>query len=397
METRRRRRRRAVPPRSSTGSTSIAASASTARAPWARGRIPSLENVPGHVIPTLADEFDDFELRSKQLPRRRAGRGHLHPLPAQTRCLRTAPGRRADDPGFKLPFGGVSPEQMEELADVIEALGATAQGPRRTHQNIAGCHHVRLAGCRPKLIREASAKPASPHARAVATRCATSPPTPTPQHRHRRGLQPHPLCRRPTSVTSSAIPSPRRCRASGRPPAPPPRPTARSCRSTIGFLPVRRDAALVKTSAASRSGSAAAPRRCRAWPKIFEFVGADNGEYLRVRSDGRPRSSTARGTAGPAQEPQQGARIKVLVDRIGPEAFRAQVDEELAEASGPRTRLHRRAGSAALRIDEEEVPGRPSIPADLRLAPTAERPSSTAGAGATSSRRRQAGFFSRHD
>ena len=89
----------------------------------------------------------------------------------------------------------------------------------------------------------------------------------------------------------------------------------------IGFLPREATA-----SRASRSGSAAAPR---SWPAsrrpLYEFVEADNGDYLKVteaalrifdRQDWL-RVNRAR------------ARIKVLIDKIGIDAFREQVDEEL--------------------------------------------------------------------
>ena len=63
----------------------------------------------------------------------------------------------------------------------------------------------------------------------------------------------------------------------------------------------------------------------RVAPTLYEFVGADDGEYLKVteavlrifnRQD-ELRSNRAR------------ARIKVLVDRIGMDAFREMVEEEL--------------------------------------------------------------------
>ena len=77
---------------------------------------------------------------------------------------------------------------------------------------------------------------------------------------------------------------------------------------------------------ASRSASAAAPRSCRASrPTLYDFVEVDDGDYLKVseavlrifdRQDWL-RANRAR------------ARIKFLVDQIGIDEFREQVDEEL--------------------------------------------------------------------
>ena len=56
------------------------------------------ENVPGHVIPIIEREFDDFDTESARFLARRARRGPVHRLPPQAGRLRPAPGRAADDP-----------------------------------------------------------------------------------------------------------------------------------------------------------------------------------------------------------------------------------------------------------------------------------------------------------
>ena len=77
----------------------------------------------------------------------------------------------------------------------------------------------------------------------------------------------------------------------------------------------------------------------RVAPTLYEFVEADNGDYLKVSEavlrifDRQEwlRVNRAR------------ARIKVLIDKIGIDAFREQVDEELDGRLGRGARLRRRA------------------------------------------------------
>ena len=125
----------------------------------------------------------------------------------------------------------------------------------------------------------------------------------------------------------------------------------------------------------------------RVAPTLYEFVEADNGDYLKVaeavfrifdRQDWL-RVNRAR------------ARIKVLVDKIGMDAFRELVDEELqgdwvAEREfGPelveRLSFERRRGGQ-----------RPRGAARRRPRRTATAPSSSASSQATSQPQRQEGF-----
>ena len=57
-----------------------------------------LENVPGHVIPILEREFDDFDTEAEKFLDGRDAEERVHRLPAQAGRLRPAPGRRPDDP-----------------------------------------------------------------------------------------------------------------------------------------------------------------------------------------------------------------------------------------------------------------------------------------------------------
>src|SRR3954470_17012526 len=78
-----------------------------------------LENVPGHVIPILEREFDDFDTEATKF------------LEGETpeekfigfRLKQGVYGQRQADVQMirvKLPFGGVNPEQMEAFANLAE-------------------------------------------------------------------------------------------------------------------------------------------------------------------------------------------------------------------------------------------------------------------------------------
>ena len=113
----------------------------------------------------------------------------------------------------------------------------------------------------------------------------------------------------------------------------------------------------------------------RVAPTLYEFVGADDGEYLKVmeavlrifnRQD-ELRANRAR------------ARIKVLIDRIGIDAFRELVEEELrgdwvAERDfdpAPLLFLHdEEAGAPALRDDYAAAPTGDAREFERFVAPT---------------------------
>src|SRR5436190_468087 len=109
------------------------------------------ENVPGHVIPILQREFDDFdteatkflekEIEEDQFIGFRLKQGVYGQRQAERQMIRV-----------KLPFGGITPEQMEAFADVIEKYVPLRKGHVTTRQNIQ-LHHVPLPDAA-KLIRE---------------------------------------------------------------------------------------------------------------------------------------------------------------------------------------------------------------------------------------------------
>jgi sulfite reductase beta subunit-like hemoprotein len=309
------------------------------------------ENVPGHVIPILADEFDDFSSEASSFLEGDQGEDTFIPF----RLKQGVYGQRQADVQMirvKLPFGGVAPDQLDAFADVIERWVPLRKGHITTRQNIQ-LHHVPLDDAA-KLIRElGKAGLSSREGCGNTVRNVTADPyagvaadevfDPTPYAgAYVRYFVRHPVTQampRKWKTAFSSSPADR----------------AIVPIHDIGFLPVIRDATLGGGKRGFEvwvgGGTAIMPRLAH---KIFDFVGADDGEYLRVseaivrifdRQDWL-RKNRAR------------ARIKVLLDKIGPEAFRVLVNEELAgEWTGERDY---RSELARLRFDydeEAEAPG----------------------------------------
>jgi sulfite reductase beta subunit-like hemoprotein len=113
--------------------------------PAARGTLEDpevLQNVPGHIIPILQREYDDFKTEATKF------------LDGQTeedefikfRLKQGVYGQRQPDVQMirvKLPFGGVTPEQMEAFASVVEKYVPLRKGHITTRQNIQ-MHHIPL-------------------------------------------------------------------------------------------------------------------------------------------------------------------------------------------------------------------------------------------------------------
>ena len=111
------------------------------------------ENVPGHIIPILEREFDDFDNEAQRFlggdtPENefigfRLKQGVYGQRQAGVQMIRT-----------KLPFGGITPEQMEKFADVVETYTPLNKGHITTRQNIQ-LHHIPLRDAA-RAIRELS-------------------------------------------------------------------------------------------------------------------------------------------------------------------------------------------------------------------------------------------------
>src|ERR671917_861234 len=124
-----------------------------------KGRLGSLENpevydnVPGHLIPVIEREFDDFDTEAKSFLDGQQTEEQFIGF----RLKQGVYGQRQPDVQMiriKLPMGGVTPEQMETFADAIEEWAPLNKGHITTRQNIQ-IHHVPLDDAA-KFIRKIS-------------------------------------------------------------------------------------------------------------------------------------------------------------------------------------------------------------------------------------------------
>ena len=202
----------------------------------------------------------------------------------------------------KLPFGGVTPEQMDAFADVVERWAPLNKGHITTRQNIQ-IHHVPLRDME-ELMREISASPASPRARAAATRSATSPATPGPASPPTRSSTRPPYAgayvryfvRHPTT---QLMPRKIKTAFSGSD-----EDRAITGIHDIAFLSRERDG--VKGFEVRVGGGTSIMARVA--PTIYDFVEADNGDYLKVAEARLPHLRPPGLAAGqPRPRPDQGA------------------------------------------------------------------------------------------
>src|ERR1700731_4472160 len=101
-----------------------------------------LQNVPGHVIPILQREYDDFKTEATKFLAGDTPEDEF----IKFRLKQGVYGQRQADVQMirvKLPFGGISPEQMEAFADAIERYVPLKKGHITTRQNIQ-MHHIPL-------------------------------------------------------------------------------------------------------------------------------------------------------------------------------------------------------------------------------------------------------------
>jgi sulfite reductase beta subunit-like hemoprotein len=129
---------------------------STQKKPTGRGSLESPEihdDVPGHVIPILEREFDDFDTEAGKFLRGETEETQFIGF----RLKQGVYGQRQSDVQMirvKVPFGGITPEQMDAFADVAENYAPLRKGHITTRQNIQ-LHHIPLAEAA-KAIREIS-------------------------------------------------------------------------------------------------------------------------------------------------------------------------------------------------------------------------------------------------
>jgi sulfite reductase beta subunit-like hemoprotein len=122
--------------------------------PTAKGTLEDpevIQHVPGHVIPILQAEYDDFKTEATRFLEKEIEEDEF----IKFRLRQGVYGQRQPDVQMirtKVPFGGITPSQMEKFADVVEKYVPLRKGHITTRQNVQ-MHHVPLLDAE-KAIRE---------------------------------------------------------------------------------------------------------------------------------------------------------------------------------------------------------------------------------------------------
>ena len=288
-----------------------------------KGRVGSVENpetyenVPGHVIPIIEREFDDFDTEAAKFMRGDTPEDKFIGF----RLKQGVYGQRQPDVQMirvKLPLGGVTPDQLDAFAEAIERWAPLGKGHITTRENIQ-IHHVPLPDAA-KFIRLISdAGLSSREGCGNTIRNVTGDPwagisegelfdiTPYAMAYVRYFVR-HPVTQlMPRKVKTAFTATDEDVAMTGI--------------HDIGFIPKVRDGVRgveIKVG----GGTSIMPRIA---PTLYEFVELENGDYLKVAEacwrifDRQEwlRENRAR------------ARIKVLVDKVGIDKFREMVEEEL--------------------------------------------------------------------
>jgi sulfite reductase (ferredoxin) len=276
-----------------------------------------LENVPGHIIPILEREFDDFDTESTRFLKGELENDEF----IKFRLKQGVYGQRQPDVQMvrvKLPFGGVTPEQLEAFADGIEKYVPLRKGHITTRQNIQ-MHHIPLPDAA-ALIRDlGDAGLSSREGCGNTMRNVTGDPRAGTLEGEQFDITPYAgayvryFVRHPTTQAM-----PRKVKTAF---AATDEDNAITRIHDVAFIPKLRDG-VRGVEMRVGGGTSIMPRLA---PTLYEFVELDNGDYLKVteacmrifdRQDFL-RVNRAR------------ARIKVLIDKIGIDEFRDLVEEEL--------------------------------------------------------------------
>ena len=284
-----------------------------------------LEHVPGHVIPILQREFDDFkteatrflagEMPEEEFIKFRLKQGVYGQRQSDVQMVRT-----------KLPFGEITAEQLEAFANVVEKYAPLRKGHITTRQNIQ-IHHVPLLDAE-KTIRElGEAGLSSREGCGNTIRNVTGDPFAGVAKDELFDMTPYATAyvryfiRHPTTQAM-----PRKVKtafdgsAAGR---------AIAEIHDIAFLARLREQGDPERPRQLRGaqmlvggGTSIMPRKAAV---LYDFLELDNGEYLRV-AEAVLRIFDRQDWLRPNRAR---ARIKVFVDRYGIDELRRQVEEEL--------------------------------------------------------------------
>ncbi len=352
-----------------------------------KGKVGSLENpevyedVPGHVLPILEREFDDFDNEAQKFLQGETEEEKFIGF----RLKQGVYGQRQPDVQMirvKLPFGGVTPEQMEAFADLAETYTPLRKGHITTRQNFQ-FHHIPLADAAKaiRMIGDSGLSTREACGNTVrnvtgdpwAGVCDDEPFDITPYAAaYARYFVRHPVTQLMPRKFKTAFAASDEDRAI-------------TGIHDLGFIPKLREVDGEQVRGFEMRVGGGTSIMPRIAPTLTEFAEADNGEYLRVAEAALRifdrqewlRKNRAR------------ARIKVLVDKIGIEQFRELVDEEL---EGEWAHEHDySAGLDRMKFEHDEESNAPQRRADYG-SPNGERSEFDAFVATNVRAQRQQGF-----
>jgi sulfite reductase (ferredoxin) len=280
------------------------------------------ENVPGHVIPILEREFDDFDTRAD---------GFLAGQEAEDefigfRLKQGVYGQRQADVQMiriKLPFGGVNPEQLEAFADVAEHYAPLRKGHITTRQNFQ-FHHIPLKRAAEVIRMVSESGLSSREACGNTMRNVTGDPWAGVTHGEAYDITPYAGAYVRYFVRNEVSQlMPRKFKAAF---TATDEDRAITLIHDLGFIPRIReiDGREVRgVEIITGGGTSIMPR---VGSTLFDFVEVDNGDYLKV-SEAVVRVFNRQDWL---RANRQRARLKFMVDKIGIDAFREEIEQELA-------------------------------------------------------------------
>lgn len=283
-----------------------------------------LQHVPGHVIPILQREYDDFKTEASRFL---AGETPEEEF-IKFRLKQGVYGQRQPDVQMvrtKLPFGGVTPEQLEKFADVVERYAPLNKGHITTRQNVQ-LHHLPLLDAEMAIRELGEAGLSSREGCGNTVRNVTGDPWAGVATDELFDLTPYAAAyvryfvRHPTT---QAMPRKIKTSFDGSP----------ADRAISGIHDVAFRARLRRSDDPAHpgevrgvqiligGGTSIMPRIAQ---ELYDFVQLDNGDYLKI-AEAVLRIFDRQEWLRPNRAR---ARIKVFVDKFGIEELRRQVEEE---------------------------------------------------------------------
>src|SRR3954452_17978323 len=268
------------------------------------------EHVPGHIIPVLEREFDDFDTEAKRFLDQEIAEDEFIGFRLKQGVYGQRQAERQMVRG-NLPMGGINPDQVDAFATVIEKYVPLNKGHITTRQNIQ-MHHVPLPDAA-KLIRElGEAGLSSREGCGNTVRNVTGDPRAGTLEGELFDITPYAgayvryFVRHPTTQAM-----PRKVKTAF---TATDEDRAITGIHDVGFIPRIKDG---KRGFEMRVGGGTSIM-ARVAPTLYEFVGADDGEYLKVTEAVMrifDRQEWLR-------ENRARARIKVFVDKFGIDEMR---------------------------------------------------------------------------